>query len=117
MSKKLGVLFFSLLMVGCLNASSVKSAEPRFRFFLVSSNSRERSYEVSLGSVTYDDTYVIYSSSSNQCYGFYRCLVPNIFAHVENPNLDRKRFLNVQTGECFDVEPVLNKLEESLKNF
>lgn len=113
MSKKLGVLFFSLLMVGCLNRSGFESQELRFKIYRVY-DSFEREL-VLLGDVNFEDVYEIYDDK--YYYGFYKCLVPCLFAHVDNINLSRKRFLNVQTGECLDVEPILNKFEEPLENF
>ena len=105
MNKKIGVLFFSLLMVGCLNASDYSLQRLKFRFFLASPDSLEHC-EVSLSSINYNDVYLI--CDDQYTYGYFRYLVPYLFVHVDNINLDRKRFLNVQTGECFDVEPILD---------
>lgn len=106
-------MLFAFLSVSCLNASTVEFSKSKFRIYRVALDCEQEL--VSIDEVNFEDIYEIYDD--NFYYGFYVCLVPNIFAYVDNLHLDRKRYLNIQTGECFDVEPILNSSKKELKVF
>ncbi len=96
-------LFWSIVASGSMHEFHDQSA--KFRFFLVLPNSFEGK-EIPLAIVNgdFENFYLIYDDQL--CYGFFKCLAPYIFSHADNPNRMMQRFLHVQTGECFDVEPL-----------